>query len=245
MRGLKGQVVLITGAAGAFGKACTARFLEEGMKVIATDLKLDGIAEGPDVLALRHNVTVEADWNAVVEAGLARFGKIDAFINNAGIAAVSMPQDPETITLEHWRAVNSVNVEGTLLGCQAAMRAMKVSGGVIVNLSSLAALQPSPKVAAYGASKAAVRQLTQTVASYCAQQGYPIRCNSIHPGWIITEMTHLTRTPEEQQAILESIPIRRFGKLDELAGTMAFLLSEEGGYINGSKLVMDGGITWQ
>jgi len=133
-------------------------------------------------ISLRHDVTDEASWAEAVERTLATYGRLDMLVNNAGFATLPEPQDPETVTIAHWRAVNGVNVEGVLLGCQAGIRAMKAAGGVIVNISSIAALNPSPRMAAYGASKAAVRHLTRTVAAWCTQQGFAIRCNSIHPG---------------------------------------------------------------
>jgi NAD(P)-dependent dehydrogenase (short-subunit alcohol dehydrogenase family) len=181
-----------------------------------------------------------------MQAALGAFGVVDAVINNAGFANLpGQPQDPESVTLEHWRSVHSVNVEGVLLGCQAAIRTMKQRGGVIVNISSLSALQPSPKMAAYGASKAAVRHLTTTVAAHCAQRGYPIRCNSIHPGWIPTAMTRGARTPQELAALEMAIPMGRFGVPGDVASAVAFLCSDEAAYITGSKVVMDGGISMQ
>jgi NAD(P)-dependent dehydrogenase (short-subunit alcohol dehydrogenase family) len=173
------------------------------------------------------------------------FGALDAVINNAGIGNLQEPQDPESVTLAHWRAVHAVNVEGVLLGCQAAIRAMKHRGGTIVNVSSLAALAPSPKMAAYGASKAAVRQLTMTVAAYCAQQGYKIRCNSIHPGWFLSPMTQGARTAEELSALERAIPMKRFAAPEEIAASVAFLCSDDASYITGGRLVIDGGIAMQ
>jgi 3(or 17)beta-hydroxysteroid dehydrogenase len=245
MNGLAGKVALVTGAAGTLGRAVTSRLRAEGTKVVATDLRPDGLVAADDLLALAHDVTDPKSWELVLAQALARFGVIDALINNAGIGNLHEPQDPETVTLAHWRAVHSVNVEGVLLGCQAAIRAMKHRGGVIVNISSLSALAPSPKMAAYGASKAAVRQLTMTVAAYCAQQGYKIRCNSIHPGWFLSAMTQGARTPEELAAQERAVPMQRFAAPEEMAASIAFLCSDESSYVTGAKLVVDGGLAMQ
>jgi 3(or 17)beta-hydroxysteroid dehydrogenase len=245
MKGLAGKVALVTGAAGTFGRATTSRLRAEGARVIATDKQSGTIARGDDLLPLVHDVTDPESWAQIIDASLKAFGVIDAVINNAGVGSLPEPQDPETVSLSHWRAVNSVNVEGVLLGCQAAMRAMKYRGGVIVNVSSVAALAPSPKMAAYGASKAAVRHLTMTVAAYCAQQGYKIRCNSIHPGWFLSEMSRSARTAEELSAQERAIPMKRFAAPEEMAACVAFLCSDDASYVTGSRLIVDGGITMQ
>ncbi|MET0985557.1 MAG: SDR family oxidoreductase [Steroidobacteraceae bacterium] len=245
MKGLRDKVALVTGAAGVFGRAITTRLLAEGAKVVATDLRTTDIQRNPAIIAVRHDVTDESAWSQVVHTTLDTFGSLDAVINNAGFANLPEAQDPEHVTLTHWRAVNTVNVEGVLLGCQAAIKAMKDKGGVIVNISSIAALQPSPKMAAYGASKAAVRHLTMTVAAYCAQRGYKIRCNSLHPGWIDSDMIRGARTPEELAAQARAVPVGYFGSPEDVAASVAFLCSDEAAYFTGAKLVMDGGVAMQ
>jgi NAD(P)-dependent dehydrogenase (short-subunit alcohol dehydrogenase family) len=122
---------------------------------------------------------------------------------------------------------------------------MRERGGAIINISSIAALNPSPKMAAYGASKAAVRHLTRTVALYCAQQGYNIRCNSIHPGWFMTDLVRNSRTPAELKAQSEAIPLRRFGEIEDVANAALYLASDEARYLTGAKLVVDGGVTME
>lgn len=246
MKGLAGKVVLVTGGAGGLGRAIVERFLDEGAKVVATDVRAGEIEPGGALVELIHDVTCPESWAAAMQAAVDAFGPVDIVVNNAGISHLpGLPQDPESVTLDHWRAVQTVNVEGVLLGCQAAIRAMKERGGVIANISSISALQPSPKMAAYGASKAAVHHLTRTVAAYCTQQGYPIRCNSIHPGWIPTAMTRGSRTPEELAAQERAIPMGRFGEAGDVASAVVFLCSDESAYITGSKVVMDGGISMQ
>lgn len=245
MKGLADKVALVTGAAGVFGRAITSRLVAEGAKVIATDRHTTDIETSATVIAVQHDVTDEAAWQFAMSTAITAFGRIDVVINNAGLANLPEAQDPEHVTLDHWRAVNTVNVEGVLLGCQAAIKAMKTTGGVILNISSIAALKPSPQMAAYGASKAAVRHLTMTVAAYCAQQGYQIRCNSLHPGWIDSEMIRGARTAAELAAQVKAVPMGHFGSPEDVAAAVAFLCSDESGYVTGAKLVMDGGLAMQ
>jgi NAD(P)-dependent dehydrogenase (short-subunit alcohol dehydrogenase family) len=245
-----GKVAVITGAAGAFGQVMVGLFVEEGAHVVACDLPGTALAElaarhGDAVRTVEHNVLVEEDWVRVVGVAKSAFGKLDILVNNAGVSQTGQPQDPEHVKLDQWRAVNSVNVEGVLLGCQAAIRAMKERGGAIVNISSIAALNPSPKMIAYGASKAAVRHMTRTVAAYCAQQGYNIRCNSIHPGWFLTKLVLDSRTPAELEAQEKLIPLRRFGQVMDVARATLFLASDEAQYMTGAKVVVDGGVTME
>ena len=245
---LAGKVALITGAAGAFGQEMVALFVAEGARVLAADLPgtdLPALAErhGDAIATDEYDVRNEAAWARATELAAARFGALDVLVNNAGISQTGAPQDPENVKLDQWRAIHTVNVEGVLLGCQAAIRAMRQRGGSIVNISSIAALNPSPRMAAYGASKAAVRHLTRTVAAYCAQQGYPIRCNSIHPGWFLTSLVRNSRTPAELAAQEKTIPMGRFGKVSEVAQAALYLASDESAYTTGAKIVIDGGIT--
>lgn len=245
---LAGKVAVITGAAGAFGQEMVALFTAEGGRVLATDLPgtpLPVLLErhGEAVATAELDVRDEAAWAAAMSFAAARFDGLDILVNNAGISQTGAPQDPENVKLDQWRAIHSVNVEGVLLGCQAAIRAMRQRGGSIVNISSIAALNPSPRMAAYGASKAAVRHLTRTVAAYCAQQGFRIRCNSIHPGWFLTDLVRNSRTPAELAAQEQTIPLGRFGKISEVALAALFLASDESAYMTGAKIVIDGGIT--
>jgi NAD(P)-dependent dehydrogenase (short-subunit alcohol dehydrogenase family) len=247
---VEGKVVLITGAAGAFGQVMTATFVAEGARVLASDLPETALPElaarhGDSVKTVEHDVRDAEQWTRATDLAQATFGGLDVVINNAGISQTQMPQDPEHVDLKQWRDVNTVNVEGVLLGCQAAMRAMRGKGGVIVNISSIAALNPSPRMAAYGASKAAVRHLTRTVAAYCAQQGYDIRCNSIHPGWFMTDLVRNSRTPAELEAQAQAIPMRRFGDIQDVANAALYLASEDARYLTGAKIVVDGGVTME
>ncbi len=243
-----GKVVLITGAAGAFGSEMVDLFVSEGARVVACDVAAAGLAaiterHNDAVLTLTMDVGLEKDWETARQLTIERFGKLDTLINNAGLSHTGAPQDPEHVSIEQWRAVNHVNVEGTLLGSQMAIRAMRESGGVIINISSIAALNPSPHMMAYGASKASVRYMTRSIAAYCAAQGYNIRCNSIHPGWFLTPMVRGARSEADLKKQEKAIPLRRFGHVAEIAEAAIYLASEQASYITGAKLVIDGGMT--
>ncbi len=189
----------------------------------------------------------EADW-----ARLATLVPIaDVVVNNAGITgfeAGMVPHDPEHAWLEEWRAVHRVNLDGTFLGCRYAIGAMKAKGtGSIVNISSRSGMVGIPGAAAYASSKAAIRNHSKSVALYCAQQGWKIRCNSIHPAAILTPMWEpmLGSGPDREtrmQALVADTPLRRFGLPEEVAAVAAMLASDEATYITGAELQVDGGL---
>ena len=176
-------------------------------------------------------------------------GKLDVLVNNAGILSTSSRQSVEDVNLEEWRSVQSVNVEGVFLGCQAAVGVMKSVGGAIINLSSVAGLVASPGILAYGASKGAVRQLTKSIAVDCARKGYGIRCNSVHPGLINTDMGQNSMhmgggNPEENYKNRVALtPMGEAGSPIDIANGVLFLASEEARHVTGAELVIDGGLT--
>jgi len=182
----------------------------------------------------------------VVDATVAAYGRLDILVNAAGIAVWG---DIERVTLKEWRLCNAVNSEGTFLGCQAAVRAMKATGGgSIVNLSSVAGLVADADAPAYCASKGAVRLLTKSVALHAARKGYDIRCNSVHPSFIATPMVEgvIARSPDpaKMRALVENAaPLRRMGEVDEVAYLVLYLASDESRFTTGAELVIDGGLT--
>lgn len=199
---------------------------------------------------LPQDVTDEARWQSVVAEAEAHAGGIDILLNCAGINGVNgdaaPPQAPDVIGLDIWRKVNRVNAEGTLLGCRAVIPAMKEGGGAIVNISSIAAQKGWPTRTAYGASKAAVLQYTRSVARFCAESGWPIRCNAVLPGPIDTPMINppggKPLAGGDGQAGADHVPIKRYGDPMEVARPMLFLASDEASYITGAGLNVDGGI---
>lgn len=242
MARMQDRTVLVTGAAGGIGKAITAACLAEGARVVATDLHPAQAVPGDErIVWAQHDVRSESEWGRAINSAQEKFGRLDCVINNAGLSTLDGPQDPENISLEHWRAVQAINVEGVLLGCKYAIQAMKATGGAIVNISSIAGLRPS-FMCAYGASKAAVRHLTRSVALYCMQRGYAIRCNSVHPGFIVTPMLRASLSPQALEEQKNGIPMHRFGRPEEIAAAVIYLCSEESAYVTGTRLVVDGGI---
>ena len=195
------------------------------------------------------DVREKDQWKSLMDGVISKHGKLDVLVNNAGILSTSSQQSVEDVNLEEWRSVQSVNVEGVFLGCQAAIKVMKPAGGSIVNLSSVAGLIASPGIVAYGASKGAVRQLTKSIAVDCARKGYRIRCNSVHPGLIETDMGQNSMhmgggNPEENYNNRVALtPMGEIGSPIDIANGILFLASDEARHMTGAELVIDGGLT--
>jgi NAD(P)-dependent dehydrogenase (short-subunit alcohol dehydrogenase family) len=176
---------------------------------------------------------------------------VDVVVNNAGITGFEggmAPHDPEHAALADWRAVMAVNLDGVFLGCRYAIRAMKGRGaGSIINISSRSGMVGIPGAAAYAASKAGVRNHTKTVALHCAERGWAIRCNAIMPAAILTPMWapllgEVEGRAERMAAFVADTPLRRFGRVDEVAALAVLLASDEATYITGAELTIDGGL---
>ena len=246
---LQGKVALITGAAGGIGSAAAAMFEAEGATLALTDLDVSSLAPFAQrgALTLPQDVTDEAGWREVVEATLARFGRLDVLVNNAGVAIVG---NIENATLEDWRRTQAVNSESVFLGCREAVRVMKGQGGSIVNISSVAGIIGDAQSVAYCASKGAVRLTTKSVALYCARKGYRIRCNSVHPSFTRTAMVEgfisTARNPERvREGLTAAAPLGRMGEASEVAAAILYLASDESAFTTGAEIVVDGGLTAQ
>ena len=191
MSRVAGKVILVTGAGSGIGRATAKLLADEGATVIVSDINQPGGLEtvqqiGGKARFLLQDTAQEIDWKRCIDDIMAREGRLDGLVNNAGIAGPS-PSTFENETVEQWQKMLSINVQGVFLGCKHGVPAMRTSGGgSIVNLSSLAAFLGTPNLSAYGASKGAVRQFTKTVAIDCARKGYKVRCNSVHPGVILS-----------------------------------------------------------
>ena len=247
------KIAIVTGGGNGIGRAIAERLAVEGAIVTVTDKNPEAgkaVADGVDTMQfLEHDVRIEADWAKVMASVTRQHGRLDLLINNAGILATESSQDVESTSLDQWRTVNAVNSEGVFLGCQQGIEAMKATGGSIVNLSSIAALMATPHLSAYGASKAAVRQLTKTVAVHCGRKGYRIRCNSVHPGVIQTSMGDQVmalgggNVEQKWAARIAAIPLGEAGTVHDVASCVLFLASDEARHITGAELVVDGGMT--
>jgi 3alpha(or 20beta)-hydroxysteroid dehydrogenase len=243
---LDGKVAIITGAAGGIGAAAARRLAQEGALLLLTDADEERarrlaaeLGEGADALA--HDVTSEEQWRAVVAHALETHGRIDVLLNNAGVFLAA----PLTETsLEEFRRVMDINVTGVFLGMRTVAPAMiERRAGSMINVSSVAGLMGSPFLAAYAASKWAVRGMSKVAAKELAQSG--VRVNSLHPGQIDTDMNTRQRekTPELIDRLIRGIPLRRIGTPEEVAHAIAYLASDESVYVTGSELVVDGGVT--
>lgn len=252
MDSLKNKSALVTGAASGIGLATARLFLERGARVALGDLRESEAARqlttcGDAAIYLPLDVTSAAQWNDALKAIDARFGGLDVLVNCAGVTGLDAPQDPETISPETWRRVLAINVDGALLGCQAALPLLRRSrAAAIVNVSSLAALIAAPAACAYGASKAALCSLSRSLALHCAEKGYAIRCNCVLPGAIRTPLWDAYlgdggEGPERERQVAAAVPLGRFGRPEEVAAAIAFLASDEASFITAAELLIDGG----
>ena len=246
---LSGQVAIVTGGASGIGAATAALLAEAGAAVIVADLNAakDGVGR-----FVQHDVTAEASWQALLADVLAREGRLDIMVNNAGISGGA--GSIESTDVATWQRVQAINSEGVFLGCKYAIQGMKRTGpakprskGSIVNLSSVAGLQAGAGAIAYTASKGAVRLLSKSVALYCAEQKYDIRCNSIHPGGIDTPIfapVYQMAGHAMAKAFLGTLhPIKRMGEAPEIGELVLWLASERSSFVTGAEIAADGAIT--
>ncbi len=250
MQKLKNKKALITGAARGIGRAIAARFIEEGAEVILTDIDKNTLQQTGVELGVASSlldVSQESHWLELSN----NHPHIDIMVNNAGITGFEKginPHDPEHASLRDWHEVHAVNLDGTFLGCRYAIGAMKDKGaGSIINISSRSGMVGIAGAAAYASSKAAIRNHSKSVALYCAQQGWKIRCNSIHPAAIMTPMwdSMLPRGEGREEAIdgfVKDTPLRRFGEATEVAALASMLANDESSYITGAEFTIDGGL---
>ncbi|MGV6847359.1 MAG: glucose 1-dehydrogenase [Marinibacterium sp.] len=258
---VKDKVALVTGARRGLGAAIAAMLAREGARVVLTDRKSDGseavmkqIAdEGGEAIFLEHDVTRPEDWDRVVGETVQRFGGLSILVNNAGVGA---GKDIEAVTLEDWRWVMSINLEGAMLGTKRAIAAMKgTGGGSIVNISSIEGLVGDSRMVAYDASKAGIVLLSRSAALYCAEEGYNIRVNTVHPGFIDTKMVggflkHIANDINKDGDVARARrelearhPLGHLGEPDDVAYAVLYLASDESKFATGSELVIDGGYT--
>lgn len=250
---VKGKVAIITGAASGLGRGAADLLAKEGAKVILADInETDGRKaaeeikrDGGEAVFMKLDVSREGDWSEVIKKTLAEFGKLDVLVNNAGVELVKEIADT---SLEEWRWLMSVNLDGVFLGTKYGIRAMRGSGGgSIINISSVAGIVGTfDDTAAYCASKGGVRLLTKAAALECSKAGhdYNIRVNSIHPGVIQTPMVESLLNDEAIRKRLEDIhPIGFMGKPIDIAYVVLYLASDESRLVTGAEMVIDGGWT--
>ena len=246
---LEGKVALISGGAGGMGAEEARLFAREGAKVVIGDV-LDEEGKkteaeinetGGEALFARLDVTQEEQWRQAVEATVARFGKLDVLVNNAGISGSF---DPDIMSTDAWDKLMEINAKGVFLGIKYAVPEMqKVGGGSIVNISSISGLVGQEYThMGYNASKGAVRIMTKSAAVQYAKEG--IRVNSVHPGIMPPMRTSIaTADSEVREQLVANVPMGREGRREEVGYAVLFLASDEASYITGTELVVDGGYT--
>ncbi|HZC17712.1 MAG TPA: glucose 1-dehydrogenase [Caulobacteraceae bacterium] len=256
---VEGKVALVTGGSSGIGRGCAELLAAEGATVVVTDVQDD---KGPAVVAeitaaggkaeyLHHDTTSEDDWIQVMARIDARHGRLDILVNNAGIAIAS--PSITSMTLADWKKQQAVNVEGVFLGAKHGLLLMRKAGngGSIVNMSSVAGLKGAPTLAAYSATKGAVRLFTKAVALECAQAKDGVRVNSVHPGiietpiWeaIINRADGSNAPPDLDAMSTMAVPIGVKGLPVDIANGVLWLASEESRYVTGAELVIDGGLS--
>lgn len=247
---LKNKTALVTGTARGIGAAIAEAFAREGARVIVTDINDEDGQKTAYRIGAEYahlDVSSETDWENIAR----QYPALDVLVNNAGITGFESGElihDPENASLEAWHAVHAVNLDGTFLGCRTAIAAMKSAGaGSIINISSRSGLVGIPGAAAYASTKAAIINHTRSVALYCAQQGWQIRCNAIAPAAILTPIWEpmIGDGPDREEkmaALVDDTPLKRFGLPEEVAALAVTLASDEVAYMTGETLTLDGGL---
>ena len=245
---LEGKVALISGGARGMGAEEARIFAREGAKVIIGDISEEEgkavesqIAEaGGEALFVTLDVTKEDDWARAVDQAVARFGKLDVLVNNAGISSRSFNDDTG---VDAWDKIMEVNSKGVFLGTRAAIpKMLEAGGGSIVNISSIMGLVGSAGGhPAYNASKGAVRIFTKAIAVRHGKDN--IRVNSVHPGFMPPMASGIAYDQDQRRQSLEQTPLGREGRVEEVANAVLFLASDEASYISGAELAVDGGFT--
>ncbi len=245
---LQGKVALITGSGAGIGREATLRYAREGAAIVATDVDQQAAEAtaaavrnaGGNAMALQLDVRSEADWQAVAEATVSEYGRVDVLLNNAGIYVI---RPLAQTTLDDWNLTMAINVTGVFLGMRQLVPQMAADGGgSVINMSSLAGMVGGAGHTMYGTSKGAVRTMTKDVAMEYATQG--VRVNSVHPGLIDTGMADYAARAmgRDKAAVGQAVaPMGRLGKVCEVTGLLVFLASDESSYITGAEMVVDGG----
>ena len=252
---VEGCVAIVTGGARGIGAAAARRLAEQGAEVVILDISEDegqSVADEIGGRYIKHDISSEEQWNKSVADVLEKHSRIDVLVNVAGIDGDLERSTLELTSLSDWNRVIQTNLTGTFLGCQAVFPAMKAQKkGAIVNFSSVFASVGSPYSLAYGASKAAIEQLSRSIALEGSRDGIRVRCNSIQPGLIRTPMLeHFfdsfaeafeVSTKRVEEVAVKPIPFAVLGEPEEVADLVLFLACDESRYITGAEIVIDGG----
>jgi NAD(P)-dependent dehydrogenase (short-subunit alcohol dehydrogenase family) len=252
---LAGKQALVTGGAQGIGAAISLALAREGARVLVSDRN----AAGAEQVAARINlevaagaafaagldVTREQDWVAGIELARQTLGGLSILVNNAGVATMGTI---EQLSLDAWRRTMAINAEGPFLGCKYTLPLLREQQPAsIVNMSSVAGLVASHNMTAYNASKSALWMLTKSVALYCARNGWNIRCNSVHPTFVRTQMLQAIIGDREESEVLaklsRQVPLGRIAQVDDVTAAVVYLASDESAMMTGAELKLDGGLT--
>lgn len=245
------KIALVTGGARGIGAACARSLAREGATVFVSDISPEAPDDMADFPYARHDVSVAADWQRVVARIVEEHGRIDILVNNAGIEGDTKTRGLAT-TEEDWERVLSVNLTGTFLGCRTVVPQMILQGtGSVILMASAASFMATPDALAYGTSKGAVAHLTRSVAMLGARGSARVRCNSVHPGPIATQMSDNlvkaiaaeTGAPESsiEERIRNTIPFGERGQPEDVAEMVLYLASDESRFVTGAAFGVDGG----
>ncbi len=256
---VEGKIALITGGAQGLGEAAARMLAREGARVVITDVNAKGaarIAESINAqrkgsaIALAHDVTKEDQWTSAIAETEKAFGGLHILVNNAGIG---LTKDFLDISLDEWRKVHAIDLDGVFMGCKAAIPLMAKTvkdgplGGSIINISSISGIIAGHNMAAYNSAKAAVRHLSKSVALYCAKRNLNIRSNSVHPVFIATPILDgLVERFGKEEAYAKlgrQVPLGKIGEPNDIAYAIVYLASDESKFVTGAELKVDGGIS--
>lgn len=245
---LEGKVAIVTGGASGIGAATVERFVQEGAKVLSTDVQ-EGLgqsaADEVGAMFMAQDVSDPEAWDRVMAKIQSEYGRLDILVNNAGIV---IGKNIEDVDLKSWHHLLDINLTGVMLGCQKAIAAMKRnpggSSGSIINIASTSAFAALPGDVSYTASKSAVRMLSKSVAVHCAQSGLNIRCNNLVPGATHTAIidTAAESVPGMVEMAAAMSPMNRIGQGSDLAGAAVYLAGDDSSFVTGSDLLVDGGM---
>lgn len=245
---LEGKVAIVTGGASGIGAATVERFVQEGAKVLSTDVQEalgQSVADEAGALFMTQDVSAPDAWDQVMAKVQSEYGRLDILVNNAGIV---IGKNIEDVDLESWHHLLGINLTGVMLGCQKAIAAMRQnpggSRGSIINIASTSAFAALPGDVTYTASKSAVRMLSKSVAVHCAHNGLNIRCNNLIPGATHTAIidTAAKNVPGMVDIAAAMSPMNRIGQGSDLAAAAVYLAGDDSGFVTGSDLLVDGGM---
>jgi NAD(P)-dependent dehydrogenase (short-subunit alcohol dehydrogenase family) len=248
------KVALVTGAAQGLGAAIAAMLANEGANVVLTDINIEGARKqahainsrrADSAIAIKHDVTDAAQWLQVVNDTKETYGGLHILVNNAGIGSIGSIEEE---SFEKWKRVHAVDLDSVFLGCKTAIPLMAESGGgSIINVSSISGIIAGHNLAAYNSAKAAVRHLSKSVALHCARARNNIRSNSVHPAFVDTPILDGMSGGENREETLRKlsrqVPIGRVADPDDVAYAVLYLASDESGFVTGSEIKIDGGIS--